>query len=255
MIRLEVLWWLGWAWTGACAAVPLTLTSRLGLVPGLVAAGVIAPWTALLGLAVVHRLVPASPSGVYRSADAGTTRWAVKAWAPAIYLTLFQRLFFQSRAFGSLVLRAFGARLGRGVWVSSRTIVREPHRVAIGDRTIVGEFAHLACSLQPRPGALVIDRISIGRDALIGAYSVIGPGTSVGNDCVLGHAVILGPGAQVGDAVKIGAGCRIYGDVHIGAGTRIGKACTIFTGTRISPGTRLPDGSVVAGGRQREAQE
>lgn len=246
-MMLDLLWWLGWALCAAFVAAPLAAVPLLGPVGGIVAWAVLAPWTALAGLSVLHRLLPPSAPGKYRfPGDAGGMRWALAGWAPSIYLTLFQPLFFMSPAFQRLALRAFGARLGVGAWVTSRTVIREPHHVTIGARTVVGEYAHLACSMQPRPGLLVVAPIAIGDDTLVSAYCHLAPGAVIGSRCVIEHAVAIGPLATVGDDARIGAGSAIYGAARIGRGAVIGKHCVLFSGTAVSDGERVPDGSMLS---------
>lgn len=253
---LELLWWAGWAWCAAWIAVPLLLLPALGPVAGLVAWAVLAPWSALLGMAGIHRLLPASEAGRFRlPGDAGSVRWALKGWAPSVYLTLFQPLFFQSNVFERLVLRAFGARLGPGAWVTSRTIVREPHHVRIGARSLLGENAHLICSYQPRPGMLIVADIEIGDDTLVGAYAHVAAGTRIGARCVIEHGVAIGASVVVGDDARVGAGSAIYNGARIGRGARIGKGCLIPSGSVIPDGARIADGTVLAAVRGGPALE
>jgi acetyltransferase-like isoleucine patch superfamily enzyme len=244
---LELLWWIGWAWLAAWAALPLALVPVVGPVAGLILWAMLAPWTALLGVGTVHRLLPPSVAGTFRfPADRGAVRWAMKGWAPALYLTVFQPVFFHSRAFQRVVLRTFGARLGDGAWITSRTIVREPHHVTVGARSVIGEHAHLVCSYQPRPGLLLVAPIRIGDDTLVSAYTHVGPGAVIGSRCVVEHGVAIGARTRIGDDTKIGAGTTIYNGCRIGSGATIGKNCMVATGAVIEGGVRVPDCSVIA---------
>lgn len=249
MIALDLLWWLGWAWMAAWMAVPLLALHPLGPVLGAVAWVVIVPWSALLGMALVHRLLPRSVPGTFRlPGDRGSLRWALGTWAPSVYLTLFQPVFFNSRGFQRIALRAFGARLGAGAWVTSRTVIREPQHLRLGAGSLIGEHAHLACSFQPRPGLLVVADITIGDDTLIGAYCHLAPGATVGSRCIVEHAAVIGAGSRIGDGARIGAGSALYNRVRIGADAVIGKNCVVPSGTVVPPGSRIPDGTVVGRG-------
>lgn len=248
MLIFDLLWWAGWIWCAAWIALPLLALPALGPFAGALAWALLAPWSALLGLAALHRLLPDARCGTFRlPGDAGSTRWALKGWAPAVYLTLFQPLFFASRSFQRIVLRAFGARLGPGAWLTSRTIAREPHHLRVGARTLVGEYAHLACSYQPRPGLLVVAAIAIGDDTLVGAYCHLAPGVTVGSRCLLEHAVVVSTRTVIGDDSRIGAGTTIYTGARIGRNVSIGKHCLIPSGAVIEDGARIPDFTVLAG--------
>lgn len=243
---LDLCWWLGWAWFAAWAILPYALMRPLGLVAGVLAGIVLAPWSALVGMATLHRVLPASRPGTFRlPGDAGAVRWALKQWAPSLYLTLFQPVFGQSERFLRLALRAFGATLGHDALLTSRTIVREPHHVHVGARSLVGEYAHLVCSYQPRRGMLVVGRITIGDDVLIGAYSQLGPGVRIGSGARIEHDVLIGAHAIVGPNARIGAGTAVYNGVHIGSAVTVGKRCLVLSGSRIADGSRIPDGAVV----------
>jgi acetyltransferase-like isoleucine patch superfamily enzyme len=248
VIALDVLWWVGWVYFAAWTILPFAVAEPVGgLAAGLVALVVLGPWSALVGMAGVHRLLPASPAGTFHlPGDAGSIRWAVRGWAPSVYLTVFQPVCFLSPAFQRLALRAFGARLGSGALLTSRTIVREPHRVRVGQASLVGEFAHLICSYQPHQGVLVVADIDIGDRVFVGAYCHLGPGAVIGSNSVLEYAVRVGAQSVVGEHVRIGAGSSIYNSVRIGDRARIGKGCLITSGAVIPAGARIPDAAVIA---------
>jgi acetyltransferase-like isoleucine patch superfamily enzyme len=253
-MMLELLWWAGWAWCAAWVALPLGAVAAAGPVAGVVIWAVLAPWSALLGTGLLHRLLPRSEPGTFRlPGDRGSLRWALGAWAPSTYLTLFQPVFFHSRSFQRIVLLTFGARLGPGAWITSRTILREPQHVRVGSRSLVGEYAHLICSYQPRPGLLIVGDIVIGDDTLIGAYSHLGPGVVIGSRCILEHATAVGARTWIGDDTRIGAGTAIYNGASIGSNVSIGKNCMIPTGAVIGEGARIPDGTIVRYGRRADA--
>lgn len=249
MIVLDVLWWVGLAWFAVWTALPLLLVPLLGTLPGAVAWLLLAPWTSLFGMALVHRLLPTSMPGSFRLfADAGAIHWALKGWAPSLYLTVFQSVYFMSERFQRTTLRAFGAQLGSRARLTSRTAIREPHHVRVGTGSLIGEYVHLVCSYQPRIGLLVVGRIDIGERVLVGAHSHVGPGACIGDDAFLEYSVRVGAHSSVGAGTRIGAGTAIYNSVRIGSGVTIGKGCLIRSGEVIPDGTLLPDGAVVRGG-------
>lgn len=250
MIALELLWWAGWLYFLAWAALPLLGVLLLGPVAGLAAWALLAPWSALAGMAALHRVLPRSEAGKFRMfEDRGSVRWAIKEWAPSVYLAVFQPVLFQSAAFQRIALRAFGARLGPGALLTSRTCAREPHHLRIGRATLVGEFVHLVCSYQPRPKTLVVAGIEIGDDVLVGAHSIVAPGARIGNRCILELGVWVGVGTTIGENSRIGARTAIYNSVRIGKGVTIGKGCLLPSGSVVGDGAVLPDGTVVPDGR------
>ena len=115
------------------------------------------------------------------------------------------------------------------------------------------------------PGAVVVGRVTLGRDASVwyGAVLradddeiVVGPGCNIQDQCCLhvdpGEPVILAErvslghgavvhGARVGTGTLIGIGAVVLGGAQVGAGT------LVAAGTVIRPGQQVPDGVLVAG--------
>jgi acetyltransferase-like isoleucine patch superfamily enzyme len=244
----DLLWWLGWGWCLAWAVLPFVLLQPFGVAAALLGGGFLAPWSALVGMAGLQRLLPAAPAGRFRMfADAGSIRWAVRTWAPTVYLALFQPLFFSCEGFQRLVLRAFGADLAPGALLTSRTAVREPGRLRVGADALIGEFVHLVFAFQPRPRLLVVGSIEVGARTLVGAHSVLSPGVRIGDDCLLEFHVAVGPGTSIGDRARIGTGSTILGAVRIGEGARVGRACLLRSGATIPAHAVIPDGAIVGG--------
>jgi carbonic anhydrase/acetyltransferase-like protein (isoleucine patch superfamily) len=245
MMTLDLMWWLGWLYFAAWALLPLALIGIAGPVVGVLMWAALAPWSALLGMSAAHRLLPAAEEGTFRMfADRGSVRWALKGWAPSVYLGVFQPVFFLSTGFQRVALRAFGARLAPGAHVTTRTSIREPHLLELGRDSFIGEYAHLVCSYQPRPRVLVVARIKIGDGVLIGAYSVLGGGCRVGSRSIVEYRVSLGAHSSIGEDTRIGAGTSIRNRARVGNGVRIGKLCQIGLGAVVPDGARLPDGTV-----------
>jgi putative colanic acid biosynthesis acetyltransferase WcaF len=123
-----------------------------------------------------------------------------------------QGLFFSSWIPGSahrvVLLRLFGARIGKGVVIKPRVQVKFPWRLEIGDFSWLGEGAWIDNLAQVTIGAhccisqgaylctgshdwssetfdLIVKPITIGQGAWLAASSVVGPGVTVGSGAVL----------------------------------------------------------------------
>jgi acetyltransferase-like isoleucine patch superfamily enzyme len=255
VIVLDLLWWAGWIWFLGWTALPFLLVPASHPFPTIVLAALLAPFSALVGMGLIHRLLPRSEAGRFRLfTDRRAVRWAMKAWAPSVYLGVFQPVLFMSEGFQRLVLRVFGACLGPGALVTSRTTVREPHHLRIGAGSLIGEFVHLACSYQPRRKLLVVGDIVIGDEVLVGAHSVLAPGVRIGNRCVLEHAVSVGAHCILGDEVRIGGGTVLYTGVEVGDRAVIGKGCIIPAGRKIPSGAVLSNGLVLPPAERDDAE-
>jgi putative colanic acid biosynthesis acetyltransferase WcaF len=115
------------------------------------------------------------------------------------------------RAYGwrAMLLRAFGARLGKNVRIRRSVHIEIPWNLSVGDDTSVGDRAILYCLGPVSIGQLVTisqyahlcagthdyrsplmtlvrSPITIGDEAWIGADAFVGPGVTVGRRAILG---------------------------------------------------------------------
>lgn len=115
------------------------------------------------------------------------------------------------------------------------------------------------------PGAVIRDRVSIGKNAVIMMGAVINIGSEIGEGTMIDMNAVLGARANVGKNAHVGAGAVIAGvleppsatpvtiedDVLIGAnavvleGVRVGKGAVVAAGAVVTED--VPEGAVVAG--------
>ncbi len=170
-------------------------------------------------------------------------------------------------------------RLDDGVTVGPNVFIRNAH-IAAGTR--VEAFCHID------GGSDAATPITIGRDAVIGPYARVRPGTRLGDGVHIGNFVEvknseLGTGSKanhlsyvgdstVGSGVNIGAGtitCNYDGaakhrttigdDVHIGSDVQLIAPVTVGAGSTIGAGTtvwkEVPPGSLVVNPKQQVARD
>ena len=95
-----------------------------------------------------------------------------------------------------LYLRALGARIGKGVAVFTESIPVCTDLLSIGDGAVIRRGA-LVPGYRAESGWIRTGRISIGRDAIVGAAAVLDVDTTLGDSAQLGHASALPAGATV----------------------------------------------------------
>lgn len=82
----------------------------------------------------------------------------------------------------SLWLRAWGSKIGKGVFWTPRVEIIDRGLVEIGDYVVVGHIAtmcsHMVADIEGQP-ALVVKKIIIGEKSFVGADSQFGPGAVV----------------------------------------------------------------------------
>lgn len=143
-----------------------------------------------------------------------------------------------------MLLRCFGARVGRGARVHPSVKVIIPWHIRLGDGVVVHERAIL----------YALGEITVGQGSEIGPLAHICAGTHdftspsftllrqpivIGSDCVVGVAAFIAPGVVLADRTILEPRCAIYSDTRAG-GVYIGN-----------PG-RLSSSSAEAGPGERE---
>ena len=121
-----------------------------------------------------------------------------------------------------MALVAFGARIGEGVLLRPRLRVRFPWKLAIGDRSWIGEDVWLHNQ----------DRLVIGSDVVVsqGTFVTTGSHAHRRDMALITRPVVIGDGAWVT------ARCIVLG------GSRIGVSALVTPGTVVSG--EVPDGMV-----------
>jgi putative colanic acid biosynthesis acetyltransferase WcaF len=132
-----------------------------------------------------------------------------------------------------VILRAFGATVGRGVRVRASAKIEIPWNLTLKDGAIVGDGAILYS----------LGRITIGERAIVSQYSHLCAGThdyssrsfellklpiTIGREAWIATEAFVGPGVQVGALAVLGARSCAYKDleaamVHVGNPARAMK--------------------------------
>ena len=131
---------------------------------------------------------------------------------------LFRCSFHNWYAWRRLVLRAFGAKLGRRVRVRPTARIEMPWNLDLGEAVIIGDYAILYS----------LGRITVGPFSVISQYAHLCAGThdhtrrsfpvvcapiTIGRDAWVAAEAFVGPGVTVGDRSIVGARSGVFSDV------------------------------------------
>lgn len=141
--------------------------------------------------------------------------WPLLDWGRYLVTTHVVRLFagavFRSTPVWTMYMRLNGARIGRGAWVNSLSLM-DHNLLDIGDGAVIGSDAHVSGHVVER-GVLMTAPVRVGRHATIGVGCVVGIGTEIGD------------GAQVGALSVVPKGARLAsGGVYAGTPVRLVRA-------------------------------
>ncbi len=142
-------------------------------------------------------------------------------------------------AWRCLLLRLFGARLGRGVHPYPSSRVWAPWNLEMGDAACLSEDVDCYC----------VDRIRIGAHTTVSQYSFLCTAShdsraadfplvtapiTLGSHVWIAADVFVGPGVTVGDGVVVAARSSVFGDLPVWTVARGNPA--VPTGPRVLEG-------------------
>jgi putative colanic acid biosynthesis acetyltransferase WcaF len=150
--------------------------------------------------------------------DRGASKFSECIWM-LVSLFLFRLCPFSFSSLKCAVLRAFGAKIGRGVVIKPQVKITFPWKLEIGDFVWLGEECWL----------LNLDRITIGSNVCISQRAFLCTGNhnyrlqtfdlivkpiTVEDGAWLGAGCWVGPGAKVGSHSVLTAGSVMGGDME-----------------------------------------
>lgn len=97
--------------------------------------------------------------------------------------------FIMLTPFANLLFRMLGAKLGRNVQINSKFMF-DASLLEIGDNTVIGGGAILNGHIVER-GKLILRKIKIGKNVLIGSHATIMPGCEIGDKSIIGASAML----------------------------------------------------------------
>ena len=111
----------------------------------------------------------------------------------------------------------------------------------------------LAIDARIEPGAIIRDKVIIGKNAVIMMGAVINIGAEIGEGSMVDMNAVIGPRGKIGKRVHLGAGAVVAGVLEppskspceIGDDVMIGANSVILEGVKIGNGSVVAAGSVV----------
>lgn len=168
-------------------------------------------------------------------------------WA-MVEKTLFRLSFHNWYLYRALILRRFGAKIGRKARIRRTVKIEIPWNLTIGDEVIVGDDAIL----------YALGPITIGHRTMISQYVHLCAGTHdhrfktypqirppivIGDDCWIAAGAFVGPGVTIGDRSVVSARASVFKDVPSDV-IVLGNPSTVIS-TRVFEG-KLPGAPVPA---------
>lgn len=147
----------------------------------------------------------------------GKSKWTVQVWwiVDAVFFKCSPQIMYGWRRF---LLKAFGAKIGKGVIVRPSAQITYPWKVSIGDYSWIGDDVVLYS----------LGEIEIGNNTVISQRSYICTGShhynsesfeiyaekiTIGHKCWLATDVYVAPSITIGDFTVVGARSSVFSDL------------------------------------------
>jgi acetyltransferase-like isoleucine patch superfamily enzyme len=104
---------------------------------------------------------------------------------------------------GTAFFKLIGAKMGKNVRLNT-WFLNDAYLLEIGDNVVIGGKSDVSCHTI-EGGMLILERIRIGADTLIGQRCYISPGVTIGSRCVIGQYAFIRKNKAIPDRTIISA--------------------------------------------------
>jgi putative colanic acid biosynthesis acetyltransferase WcaF len=120
-----------------------------------------------------------------------------------------------------LLLKIFGAKIGKGVKIRSTVKITYPWKVSIGDFSWVGDD----CTLYSLGNIIIGSHVAIahgvyfntgGHDYQTPSFDIFSKPISIQNECWITNDVYIAPGVNIGQGTIVGARSSVFKDLPEG---------------------------------------
>jgi carbonic anhydrase/acetyltransferase-like protein (isoleucine patch superfamily) len=104
---------------------------------------------------------------------------------------------------GILFCKLMGAKIGKNVRLNT-WFLNDAYLLEIGDNVVIGGKTDVSCHTV-EGGKLILQRVKIGDNTLIGQRCYVSPGVTIGANCVIGQYAFIRKGTEIPDKSVISA--------------------------------------------------
>jgi carbonic anhydrase/acetyltransferase-like protein (isoleucine patch superfamily) len=166
-------------------------------------------------------------------------------WTSLYYCTPVYHLCLSVRPLKALAFRLFGYRGNLDFTVYPDTWIRDLPLLELAEGAYVSNRATLGTNIVLSNGDILVDRIVVGRKALVGHLAKVAPGVELGEHAEVGVGSAIGIGARLGAGARVGAECSVDTGARIEAKASVGNQCYLGRRSVVPAGERIAPGSVL----------
>lgn len=200
------------------------------------------PLITILLIALVFKLLPNVPNGKHNFFTKHYYIWLFKDLIHETVVTsgFLNNLVIRIKPIRYVFYSIIGMPNKSLIILANDVRILDPDRVHIGKFTFIGINTILSGHII-RSGRLVLEKICIGNNNIVGAFCSVACGVKTGTECKIDSFVTLNNNVTIGDNSVVLGKSFIDSYVKIGNNVRIGKACIIGSNTVIEDKAIIAD--------------
>lgn len=192
------------------------------------------PVLTLLLIALIFKLLPNVPNGKHNFFTKHYYIWLFKDLIHETVLTssFLNNLVIRIKPIRFIFYSIIGVPNKSFIILANDVRILDPDRVHIGKFSFIGINTILSGHII-RSGRLVLEKIHIGNNNILGAFCSVACGVKTGNDSKIDSFVTLNNNVTIGNNSVVLGKSLIDSYVKIGNNVRVGKSCIIGSNTII----------------------
>lgn len=129
-------------------------------------------------------------------------RWLIFSGIHIILITTVLPL-VAGTPFNQMYFRLLGCKIGKNVFINTAGL-HDAYLLELGDNVVIGGKADITCHIF-EAGYLILSKIKIGNNVLVGSHTLLQPGVTIGQNCSIGIYTHLRKNTTIPDGSIIGA--------------------------------------------------
>ncbi len=150
-----------------------------------------------------------------------------------------------------LVFRLFGYKGTTDFIVYPDTWIRDLPLLDIGANTYLSNRATIGTNMCMSDGSILVDRVQIDENGLVGHLSLVGPGAKIGThaeigvNCAIGIRSVIKENSSIKVSCMVNHGAVIGSSAEIGTRSYVGLRAEVGSKVRIPAGANIPAGALI----------
>jgi carbonic anhydrase/acetyltransferase-like protein (isoleucine patch superfamily) len=245
----------------ATALLPVLIAPSIGLklgtafaapfVFGLVYVGL----AALLSLPFQGAIIPGKFPRVLTHPVYGQRRLYGLCWGAVFYFSPLYYAYMSVPMLRQFLLWSFGYRANPEINIAPDAWLRDLPLLSLDSGSYVANKATVGTNICLANGSILVDRVTLGKKAMIGHLSMIAPGCLIGDSAEIGVGCAIGIRAKIGNSTRIAPSSSVNHGALIGERVDVGAASYIGVKARIADGLKIPSGANIPEGAELLSQE